>query len=120
MLSGAGVPYLSAKCGRDSYCNAVATAQSRFELLLGIDYLAILDFVPETGIEAFAITALPNCQKLVIRSLHIDAALIQRMKKASAITCRTIVGADAGPEHLARCGAPVHSRVFDLMPDEVV
>ena len=85
MLSGAGVPYLSAKCGRESYCNAVATAQSRFELLLGIDYLAILDFVPETGIEAFAITALPKCQKLVIRSLHIDAALIQRMK-ATAIT----------------------------------
>ena len=85
MLSGAGVPYLSAECGRDSYCDAVATAQSRFEHLLGIDYFAIIDFVPETGIEAFAITALPKCQKLVIRSLHIDAALIQRMKKASAI-----------------------------------
>ena len=60
MLSGAGVPYLSAECGRASYCNAVATAQSRFELLLGIEYLPILNFAPETGIEAFAITCPPK------------------------------------------------------------
>ena len=61
--------------------NAVANAQSRFELLLGIEYLFILYFVPETGIEALAITVLPRCQRLVIRSLHIDARLIQRMKR---------------------------------------
>ena len=76
MLSCMGILYLRAECGRISYCNAVAIAQSRFKLLLGIEYLSILYFVPETDIEAFAITVLPRYHRLVIRNLHIDAVLI--------------------------------------------
>ena len=66
MLSGAGVPYLSAECGRDP----IVMLTLNHDRALRYRFLAILDFVPETGIEAFVITVLPKCQKSLLQPPH--------------------------------------------------